>query len=264
LFPARHWAEPIRWNREAERAGERHQVFCCSMGDVLEDHPDCVRPREKLVELVARTPHLDWLLLTKRPENAVKSFPAWWVDSSWPRNVWLGVTVENQPAAEKRVPLLLEVPAFLRFLSYEPSLGQLDVERWLPGIHKPDCDMDDDCSCGARHPSESIHWVIAGGESGMKARPPHPDWILWMRDQCAKHGVPFFFKSWGRWLPLNQAWEQSEGGKQYWEPHRWKHAGNKRAHGQTFYAVGKKHSGNVLGGVRYEQMPWNPPERDAR
>jgi protein gp37 len=179
FFSDAHWREPLRWNSEAVRAGRRSRVFCASMADVFENRNELVPLRERLWQLVADTPELDWLLLTKRPERVVKSVP-WGV--MWPANVWVGVTAENQRWAEKRIPLLLELPASIRFLSCEPLLGPLNLGKWLSGVRRVD-------------------WVIAGGESGHGARPMNPEWARGLRDQCAHAEVPFHFKQWGHWRP---------------------------------------------------------------
>lgn len=177
-----YWRQPIAWDREAAARGRRDRVFCASMADVFEDRRDLDAPREQLWRLISETPHLDWLLLTKRPEHVAHTVP--W-GASWPRNVWLGTTVENQRWAEKRLPHLLAHPAAVHFLSCEPLLGPLDLTRWLsPAL-------------GARR----VGWVIAGGESGHRARPMNPSWARAVRDQCARYGVPFHFKQWGNWRP---------------------------------------------------------------
>ncbi len=177
LFAESHWKEPLHWNRAAEQNGVRQRVFCASMADVFENRRDLDHPRAQLAELIEATPMLDWLLLTKRPQHAANLAP--WGDR-WPANVWLGATVENQAWAEKRLPALIAVPAAMRFLSCEPLLGPLDLRQWL---------------------QPHIQWVIAGGESGGKARPSHPDWFRGVRDQCSAAGVPFHSKQWGNWAP---------------------------------------------------------------
>ncbi|HVT78337.1 MAG TPA: phage Gp37/Gp68 family protein [Acidimicrobiales bacterium] len=182
FFGDDHWAKPLRWNRKAIAVGERHRVFCASMADVFEDRDDLVDERARLFDLIEQTTQLDWLLLTKRPEN-VAALAARWMGSTWPANVWLGTTVEHQDAAERRIPILLEVPARLRFLSCEPLLGPVDVTPWLsPGPRRVD-------------------WVIAGGESGATRRAFDVAWAEALLDQCAAAGVPFFFKQHGGRTP---------------------------------------------------------------
>jgi protein gp37 len=161
--------QPLRWNREAQRSGFRRRVFCASLADVFEDHPDLGSPRKQLFELIAKTKSLDWLLLTKRPENIAQMLPSDWGDHGY-ANVWLGTTVEALREAD-RLDHLRAVPAAVRFLSYEPALGPLD------GI-----DLT------------GVDWVICGGESGLHQRPMNDDWARWMRDRCKQLAIPFWFK----------------------------------------------------------------------
>jgi protein gp37 len=120
-FPsADYWRQPIKWNAEAERSGERRRVFCASMADVFESRADLRASRAKLWSLIEGTSHLDWLLLTKRPQNIARMAP--W-GNHWPDNVWLGTTAETQKHADGRIPVLLESPARVHFISAEPLLG---------------------------------------------------------------------------------------------------------------------------------------------
>jgi protein gp37 len=134
------------------------------MADVFERRKDLNNERVRLWELIDNTPNLDWLLLTKRPQNVERIVP--W-GKSWPVNVWLGTSVENQTLAEKRLPYLLKNPAAVRFLSCEPLLGSLNLRSWFKrkGFHP-------------------IDWIIAGGESGGGSRPMHPDWAISLLRQC--------------------------------------------------------------------------------
>ena len=128
----------------------------------------------------------------------------------WPLpNVHLGVSVEDQAAADERVPHLLATPAALRFLSCEPLLGPVNLNNLAPpqpmfgpltGYCQRHFRHSGHCDCSESQPR--LHWVIAGGESGRGARPMHPDWARALRDQCAADDVPFFFKQWGEWLPI--------------------------------------------------------------
>ena len=115
-------------------------------------------------------------------------------------NVWLGVSVENQACAEERIPLLMQTPAAIRWISAEPLLGAVDLSTWL-GVGSLESDM------GLSNPG--IDWVVAGGESGPKARPMHPAWARSIRDQCSEAGVPFLFKQWGEWQ--TNAYTMSDG-----------------------------------------------------
>jgi protein gp37 len=183
FFSDAHWNEPLAWNEDARAARQRKRVFCASMADVFERRSELNPQRTRLWRLIEQTPWLDWLLLTKRPQNISQMAP--WGDD-WPANVWLGTTVESQLFAEKRLPFLLQNDAPVRFLSCEPLLGQLDLSGWF---HKKGF--------------YSIDWVIAGGESGPRSRPMHPDWAGKLLHQCQKAKVPFHFKQWGHWAPIN-------------------------------------------------------------
>ena len=175
-----YWRQPRRWNAEAQQSGHRARVFCASMADVFEWKRGLSDWRHRLWHLIEETPCLDWLLLTKRP-HLVRRLAPW--DDDWPDNVWLGTTVENQRWVDKRLPRLTEIPARTRFLSCEPLLGPVDLRSWLE--------------------RDAVHWVIAGGESGPRARPSDPLWFSAIRDQCEAHETPFHFKQWGEWAPLD-------------------------------------------------------------
>lgn len=198
-----YWKQPFRWNEQARKSGERRRVFCGSMCDVFEDHPTNDRERERLWPLIEATPHLDWLLLTKRPEDITSHIPIKWrFHSGEPHNVWYGASVEDQRRADERIPHLLRVPARVRFLSCEPLLGPVDLSPWMEQEYQAVGDGPNVVGAELVSRLPGIHWVIAGGESGHGARPMHPDWARSLRDQCAAAGVPFFFKQWGEWHPM--------------------------------------------------------------
>lgn len=175
-FSENHWRQPILWDRAAGLEKVRRRVFCASMADVFEARSDLDAWRIRLWELIGATPNLDWLLLTKRPEN-IRSIVPW--ELHWPSNVWIGVTVESQDLAVKRIPHLQELHAAVKFLSCEPLLGPLELSGLLSGID----------------------WVIVGGESGRGARPMDPNWVYSLRDQVVRSGISFLFKQWGEWAP---------------------------------------------------------------
>jgi protein gp37 len=173
FFGEAHWQEPLRWHRQAEADGHRRSVFCASMADVFEEHPAVTDTRARLWNLIEATPMLNWLLLTKRPENILAMAP--WGSGTWPDHVWIGASIGLQKRADERLPHLLAVPAVVRFVSCEPLLEPLDLTPWI--------------AC--------LQWVICGGESGTQARPMNPEWARALRNQCVEAGVPFFFKQWG-------------------------------------------------------------------
>ena len=176
MFGEKHWREPLKWNDRAAARGERDRVFCASMADVFEDRPDLALARARLGRLIEQTRALDWLLLTKRPENMLRLGAELGWRAEWPINVWAGCTVEDQRRADQRIPELVKVPSAVRFLSCEPLLGPVEL-----------------CGLAIDH----VHWVIVGGESGPGARPMREEWALSLRDQCTRAGIAFHFKQWG-------------------------------------------------------------------
>ncbi len=209
-----YWRQPIAWNRKAEANGVRAKVFP-SLCDPFDAEVDAAWRRD-FVELIRATPAIDWLLLTKRPHLAGKH----WAELDMPVNVWLGTSVESQAMADLRVPQLIDVPARVRFLSCEPLLGPVDLTAICTGHHFIDAltgtRYHDSPEPSATMPCGKIDWVIAGGESGPKARPSHPDWIRslalqcqWSNENVEHPGTPFFFKQWGEWGPgAARAWHR--------------------------------------------------------
>lgn len=163
-----NWRKPLTWNRAAQAAGIPARVFCGSLCDVFEDHPDAFEPRVRLWGLIRQTPWLQWQLLTKRPDLIAGYLPSDW-GIGW-TNVWLGTSIEDARVIG-RADLLRNTFAAVRFISYEPALGPLD-----------DLDLT------------GIHWVIYGGESGPDFRPDNREWASAMRRKCARAGVAFFYK----------------------------------------------------------------------
>jgi protein gp37 len=167
------WRQPHTWNRKATR---RERTFCLSLGDFFDNRVQ-ESWRSDAWQVIEECRDLDWLLLTKRPQNIRKMLPAGW---PWP-HVWLGVTAENKVEASRRIPLLLRIPAARRFISAEPLLEPIDISPWLgPG---------------------AIDWVIAGGESkqgkGHVPRRFDQDWARQLLRQCRNAGIAFFMKQLG-------------------------------------------------------------------
>ena len=267
--------EALRYELRAVKEGRRFRVFTNSMSDFFEDRRDLDGARLEALDAIRQTPHLDWLILTKRPEkirdllrnamadamDAGREDLATWIDA-WdfgrpaPANVWLGTTVEDQERADQRIPALLQVPAAVRFLSGEPLLGPVDLGQ-IPNrlgegegqdfIHAlkgfawtvTGEDYVDTCNIAAR-----IDWVICGGESGPHARPMHPDWARGLRDQCAAAGVPFLFKQWGEWVHSPDGVCRPGCDLRLFPD---LHA--------TFDKVGKKNAGRLLDGVEHLAFP---------
>ena len=170
-----NWRQPLKWARQVN--GRRPRVFCASLADVFDNKV----PKEwcdNLWELINETRQLDWMLLTKRPENIRKMLPKDW-GSGYP-HVWLGATTENQQHYDHRWRILSDIPAAIRFISYEPALGPLQ----LHGNPLPD-------------------WVICGGESGARqARMMDPGWARSVLDQCKGTRIAFFMKQITKLAPI--------------------------------------------------------------
>jgi protein gp37 len=231
--------DPLHWRKPA-------RIFVNSMSDLF--HPNV--PDEFIDEIFGIMELCTWhtfMVLTKRPERMLKLTKG--TESFFPENVWLGVSVEDQKAADERIPLLLQTPAEVRFVSCEPLLGEVDLNIGVC----PECggcgetswhyfqdDGMDTCdACGGNGTAvDKLDWVIVGGESGPGARPMHPKWALDIRNQCVEAGVPLFFKQWGEWKLIRDAGEDPmPENERLWE------------------RVGKKAAGRLLGGREWSDFP---------
>jgi protein gp37 len=218
-----NWKQPLRWNRQAKKEGRRYRVFCGSLCDVFDSAVD-PQWRSDLLDLIDRTPNLTWLLLTKRignverllndllvsePNTARWRFLNQWLSGKPPENVRLGITVCNQPEADRDIIKLLQIPAEGYFVSLEPLLGAIDLTR-LSLVSGELNALTRDSARSWR----SIDWVIVGG----KARPLHPEWVRSIRDQCQAAGVPFHFKQWGRYAPCDETeWREWKSGNNFFK-----------------------------------------------
>jgi protein gp37 len=212
------WREPLKWDRQAKAAGVRRRVFCASLADVFEDwrgpmvdakgrvlHYNSAATwwtpeanphgpitmgfvRERLASVVRSCPSLDFLILTKRPEDAGAMLREMF-EGAVPKNLWLGVSAEDQQRADQRIPILMSIPAAVRWVSAEPLLGQIDFRRLiyrgeridsLDSIHNP--------------AGPGLDWVVVGGESGPGRRPCEVAWIASIVDQCRAAGVACYVK----------------------------------------------------------------------
>lgn len=250
-----YWKNPLKWNKQAAKERRRFRVFCASMADVFEDNPQLEPWRIDLLDLIQDTPRLDWLLLTKRPENVNRmieratgfSESGMWFHSA--PHVQIGTSIENQEYADERIPELLNIPARVRFLSIEPLLGPVDLEDLAYEAAGPEW--------AGFNPL--VDWVIVGGESGPGARPMHPEWARSLRDQCQGAGVPFFFKQWGEFAPCTcddpgtgclRIWPDGTHTKvDEWEP------GPHLKGSQGMHKVGKKVAGRILDGRTWDEFP---------
>lgn len=181
---------PLRWPTP-------NLVFTCSWSDWFIEEADGWRA--DAWDIVRRTPHLTYQILTKRPERILSHLPPDW-GQGWP-NVWLGVSAENQATANERIPLLVQVPAAVRWVSAEPLIGSVDLEPWTDS-------------------TPGLDWVVVGGESGPQARPMFAAWALSLLEQCQAAGVPVFLKQAGEVLARDWGCRDRLGGN----PDEWPEA----------------------------------------
>jgi protein gp37 len=248
VFDEEKLQEPLHW--KAPR-----RVFVNSMSDMFHEGVEfsvigaiwitMAKAKQHTFQILTKRPHrmqafLKWAEESREPRELNRDL---WPDG-WPTpNVWLGVSVEDQATADERIPLLLETPAAVRWISAEPLLGPVDLTRLGPdgtqwaGLNT----LTGEQPCCHEHPDRSVwhkslDWVIVGGESGPGARPMHPEWARSLRDQCKSAGVPFFFKQWGEW----------------WHNDGFHLAGDIKA---ERWRVGKKKAGRLLDGLEWSQYP---------
>jgi protein gp37 len=300
----KHLLDPLRWKpaptdegiggcgeHPVQKYGSRpRRIFVDSMGDLFHENVTD-EMRDRIFAIMALCPQHIFQVLTKRPERMLEYFAndirgMRWLDA-WDKlpnlpklarasvpqvidgvlpNIWVGVSVENQVTADERIPLLLQTPAAMRFVSCEPLLGAVDLRcvqfqnEWEVnaltgdhGVYRPLRGRSD----------RKLDWVIAGGESGPGARPIHPEWARGLRDQCQDAGVPFFFKSWGEWGRLEDhrglSWKVGDERTGYFSQdapgdYEW-HSVGVASDGQHMLRVGKKAAGRLLDGRAWEQFP---------
>ncbi len=245
---------PLRWTKP-------RKVFVNSMSDLFhEDVPDDFIDR--VFAVMALSPRHTFQVLTKRPERMLaymtqdghgrwgfidgrarqiyaaqhgRRFPAGKILLGPLPNVWLGVSVEDQANAEERIPLLLQTPAAVRWISAEPLLGPVNLSALRLSGGEFDALRGGDVGRSGRVETwPALSWVVAGGESGPKARPMHPAWVSGLRDQCAAAGVAFLMKQWGAWVPAEASSGAGDG---------------------LMAKVGKKAAGRLLDGVLHDSYP---------
>jgi protein gp37 len=190
-------------------------------------------------------------ILTKRPDRMREYLKSRKFDDPKKANFWLGVSVEDQKTADARIPVLLETPAPLRFVSIEPMLGAIDLGRSVENCEQWSVELLWRVF-RTGYEASMIDWVIVGGESGPEARPMHQKWVRSIRNQCAAARVPFFFKSWGEWC---EATLEFSGNLNY--PYQ-------RMDGIPFVRVGKARTGRLLKGVTYSEYPDRWPVNTLR
>jgi protein gp37 len=269
--------DPLKWAKTWALDKQPIKVFTCSWSDFFIKEADPWR--DKAWDIIKRTPNLVYQILTKRPENIETRLPEDW-KRGYP-NVWLGVSIENQKTANKRLPLLMDTPAVVRFVSCEPLLEYVDLVK---AVHPDEWAWDevnadpDDCEpeefieeCEAefdwvnygdnlvvnpeyqewerQHMRQAqyitfkreINWVICGGETGAGARPMHIEWVRALRDQCTK--VAFFFKSWGEFRPLSLQ-DDMDRLAMIMAPGL-----------EAMARIGRRKSGRLLDGIEWNEFP---------
>lgn len=177
--------KPLSWQDPAK-------VFVCSWSDFFIEDAD--QWRDDAWEIMRSTPHLTYQLLTKRPENIKDRLPDDWLEF---KNIQLGVTVENQEQADRRIPLLFSIPSDCRFLSCEPLIEPIELKEYLSAqrLWRDDQVLYAELAHNyANCDLPKLHWVICGGESGANAREMHPYWAEDIALECLCVGVPFFMK----------------------------------------------------------------------
>jgi protein gp37 len=244
-----HLGDPLRWKQP-------RRIFVNSMSDLFHESL-AFEDIASIFGIMAASPRHTFQILTKRPAQMLEFFqriqrPRLDVRDfgTWPLpNVWIGVSVENQQTADERIPILLQVPAAVRWVSLEPLLGPVDLDLPRCEIHdRNELSMNGSVCNGCASDGYSgelswghwldplnggISWVVAGGESGPSARPSNPSWFRSLRDQCAEAGVPFLFKQWGEWAP-------------------------RLGSGGVMFRCGKNGAGRLLDDVFYDEYPTQP------
>jgi protein gp37 len=253
--------QPLHWRKPTK-------VFPCSMTDLF---GRWVKDEwiDKIHHVMWRASQHTFQILTKRPDRML----AYMNNPNTPglkplSNVWLGVSAEDQKTADERIPLLLQTPAAVRWISAEPLLGPIDLTHLcgstlnaLDGIDLESIgDIRDTGVLGKGQPERGIDWVVVGGESGPKSRPMHPDWARSLRERCVAAGIPFFFKQHGDWIGSDQ--QMADGGDPVLSEcdvhHKWP---NGKPSGPPHFGMnysirtGKKAAGRLLDGREWNEFP---------
>jgi protein gp37 len=224
IFSEKKLHDPLKWSKPK-------RIFAGSMGDIFYSgvsESQLVR----IFQIMNVCRRHTFIILTKRPGRMLDFLND--IDMSYFPHVWFGVSVENQQAADQRIPILLETEATVKFISCEPLIGEVDIEKYIRGLD----------------------WVIAGGENGTGARICDFLWIDSLRMSCRDYGVPFFFKGYGSWVPnfgiCNSGSEQVKLNKSYRENTIVRNFGELDAY---YYKVGSKHSSDLIFGKQYHEYP---------
>jgi protein gp37 len=217
---------PMKWKKPKK-------IFVCSMGDLFHESVS-FKWIDEVIKVIKQCPQHTFQILTKRPDRMLEYFKNYYqLIPRMIRNIWLGVTAENQEQANFRIPILLEIPSIMHFISIEPMVASVNMNEigfhkfkaWLSGSYQ-----------------YSIKWVICGGETGQNARPLHPDWVINLKNNCVENNIPFFFKSWGEYWPCVSGRIYREKTIDFID-------------GVSMAKVGKKLSGCMIEGKEYKQFP---------
>ena len=260
---------PLRWRKP-------RKIFVNSMSDLFhKDIPEHFI--DKVFAIMILSPRHTFQILTKRPERMKEYFDKGrerlvvdWINASYEmgladknddpdiaacqifnsvkrkypfQNIWLGVSVEDQKTADERIPILLQVPAAVSWISAEPLLGEINLKKkWMQIMSEGQ--FLNDVECGIK--PEILDWVVVGGESGHKARLMHPDWVRRIKADCDSAKVPFFFKQWGEWVDPTQIPDYD---------YHIKYAEKIEINNRNYYKLGKSVSKNFIDGKQYLEMP---------
>lgn len=282
--------KPYQWKKHK-------RIFVQDMSDLFLGDI-AINKQLKVLELTQVYPQHTLLFLTKRPLVAKLAIDYYLKhrirEKIMPPNFWIGVSAENQATANERIPILLQVPAAVHWVSMEPMLGPVGLTNYLKKYSCRECgwegnnplnqalargrgDMEfkifqfcPSCKIMIKETDgwkiiepPSIDWVVCGGETGPGARPMHPDWPRRVRDDCVAAGVLFWFKGWGEWVPEDQNWgaltTRTAMSALYVDSRNGEtkpaKTGARGDYRVTVQRVGKKRSGNRLDGKIWEQLP---------
>lgn len=187
FFPDKHWNQLVHWDAQAANRGIPRKVFVNSMSDTFEDRRDLDPVRDRLFQIIEKTPFLIYQLLTKRADKFEGMIPKSWAEKGWPKNVWMGVTAENQRRWDERVPFLLKCGAAVKWVSAEPLLSDIVADY------------------------AGIDWIVVGGESGVGARRMAPEWANNILVRCASSGTKYFMKQKGAVLAAEMGCKEKSG-----------------------------------------------------
>jgi protein gp37 len=270
-FVEKHLNDPLKWK-------EPRRIFVNSMSDLFHEKLSD-EYIQKIFKVMCQAKQHVFQVLTKRPKRMLDFLSRWnsmtrnfgpLYPNMWPqKHVWLGVSVEDQSRADERIPLLLQTPAAVRWISAEPLLGpvtlnflhhqntvEIDALNGTHGVIRPHGGTN-----------EHIDWVVAGGESGPNARPMHPDWARSLRDQCKAAGVPFFFKQHGEWIGASQIGDSEPRDIKFLQPDGViasdYEAAEQVVDAEAMLCVGKKSAGRKLDGVEHNEYPQQRAEAAA-